>query len=192
MSPSSRAKPVDAELELVEGQVAVERRVAPAELVEVHAVHDLDAVARTHLGADSRSPARRSPRARRRPPPARRSAPSPGASQRTKPTGSAPVRFLSRAVAARTSSGSIPSIDTGRPAAARRPATWPRRSSRPERRRAASRPEPDRLTVAQARVAGHGLERVADGVPEVEHLAQARRRARRRPRRAAWPARRRR
>ena len=108
--------------------------------------------------------------------PRRRSSGSPGRSrsdERRRPSAS---RFLSRSIASSTASVVDRRVERGRAgrAASSSPATSSRSSPAPERRSAASRPSADRLAVAVAAVAGRRLDRVADGVAEVEHLAAAR------------------
>ena len=143
---------------------AVVRGGRAAEQVEVHAVQHLDPV---------RSSARAPPRSPRAASAGVDSCPgvtSPGASTSTNGT-RPPARFLSRSTSASTSSTDAPAKRQRQPArgqqlghlGAQRVA-----AGQPQRRQ---QPEPDRLAVAVARVAGGRLDRVADGVAQVQHLA---------------------
>ena len=141
--PARARAPCDPLLQLGERQRAVQRRVAPPELVEVDPVHHLDALAcrsspRHHRGcASSATAARSSPPATSQP-----CAPRPGAPA-ARTAASRPTRFLSRALAAHHL------LDRRRPRAApaaraRAAARAPARAAprRPDRRSAASRPSP--------------------------------------------------
>ena len=180
---------VDPALELVQRQVAVVLARAPAEHVQVDAVQDRDPVVGrwTHPRCSSSTAALTLSGSTRWP-----TTGSPGRSSRTKPTPSA-VRFLSRSSAARTASTSTARVEVDRQAVRAQDlgdlAAQLVGAGEPQGREQA---EADRLAVAVAPVAARRLDRVADGVAEVEHLAPARRRARRRRRPRAWSARRRR
>ena len=93
-------------------------------------------------------------------------------------------------MAASTAAGSSPGARTGSPWRSSSPATCSavpasRPASSSERRSAATRPIDDALAVREAAVAGHGLDPVADRVPEVEDGAAARDPPGRPPRRAS-------
>ena len=183
--PRSRGVALDPAAEAVVGQLAVDGRRAAAELVEVDPVHDLDAVAQrssvrqlSHGGERRR---RRRPRGRWRT--------RPGASTST--NGHRLARAL---LVARGRRGHRGGVDA-RPARVGSPALREQLLDELAQRVLAGeaqrgeQAEADRLAVAVARVAGGGLDRVADGVAEVERPGARRRRARRRRRRAAWCAR---
>src|SRR5437763_7943297 len=126
---------LDPLLELGKRERAVQRRVAATELVEVHAVHDLDARPRAHA-ASSATAARTSSAASWHP-----TSTSPGAATSTNGT-SPERRFLSRASASSTASTVAPSNFTGRPRPRSSSSTVSRRPCCPERRSAASSPSP--------------------------------------------------
>src|SRR5207248_7051916 len=115
---------LDPDLELVQRQPPVVGRIPAAQLVEVDPVHDLDPIADAHPVTNSRTAPLSAPR--ETPCPGRG---APGASSSTNGTGSEPSRFLSRAVASTTASGSTPFRLVGSPLWANRPATWWRSSS---------------------------------------------------------------
>ena len=160
----ARGPAPDPLLEPQEGQAAVVLGGPAVELVEVDPVHHRDAV--LHDRPNSATAARRSSGAT-----AIAVRTSPGASTSAKPT--RPRRFLSRAVAATTSAGSIAgSRRVGRPRGQQlRDLLAQRRLAGQRERR--EQAEPDRLAVAVARVARRRLDRVPDGVAEVEALAGA-------------------
>ena len=83
------------------------------------------------------------------------------------------MRFLSRAVASATAAASTPSRRVGSPACASRLLDELAQRVLPGEPQGGQQPEADRLAVAIARVAGGGLDRVADRVAEVERLARA-------------------
>ena len=95
---------------------------------------------------------------------------SPGAWTSTNGT-RAPTRFLSRAVAATISSTSTGSVERhGQPAGEQQLAHLRAQVLAPGEAQRDQQPQADGLAVAVAGVAGRGLDRVADGVPEVQHL----------------------
>src|SRR5581483_2193009 len=123
----------DPPLELLEREVPVVGGVAPAELVEIDAVHDFHPVARDgHCAINSCTAARRSAGSTVWPVVGR-----PGAPHRTNGTGPAAVRFLSRPVAKITASTSVPSSWVGSPAASSISWTCARNSSAPDSRSSA-------------------------------------------------------
>src|SRR5262249_31787393 len=89
-------------LELGQRERAVEQRIAPAELVEVDAMHDLDAIAAAAHRCSSATASRTSASGISQPTLA-----SPGSDSRTNGT-LAPRRFLSRAIASRIASRDAP------------------------------------------------------------------------------------
>ena len=95
---------------------------------------------------------------------------SPGACTSTNGTSPAPTRFLSRS--SRPAPPPAPRPPAQPAAVGERAVRAPDRGAQPcpTRRSAASSPRPDGLAVAVALVAGRRLDRVADRVPEVEHL----------------------
>src|SRR4051812_6216468 len=120
-------------LELRERQPAVDLRVAPVEYVEVHAVHDLNAVLHRAISSIAASSACGST--------SWPGVTSPGASTSTNGTLS-PLRFLSRDTSAATSAGVAPSRRCGSPRVASSSPTSARSASRSERRSAHSSPRP--------------------------------------------------
>src|SRR5581483_5022638 len=101
----------DVALELLVVHRAVVLGVTASELVEVDAVHHLDPVAcdRAHELANSRTAPIRSRAAT-----SQSGRAAPGWSRSTNGTGPSPTRFLSRAVAMTTASGSTPASIVGR------------------------------------------------------------------------------
>src|SRR5207237_721275 len=87
-------KRLDSQLQLIQGDRAIVRRVAAAQLVQVDAVHDLDPIAHRRHAVNSRTAAINNRGSTSHP-----GFGSPGASSRTNGTGREPSRFLSRAVA---------------------------------------------------------------------------------------------
>ena len=154
-SPSS-ARRGDSQLELLEADRPVWLCVAPAELVEVDTVHDLDAVADgscrqlSHGGDQSREPQPCSP-----------GVGAPGLSSSTNGTGPRPQPLL----VAR--GGHHDRVRVGVVQRDRQPPRGEQlahlvRAARPgpESRSAASNPSADGLAVAVAGVAGRGLDRM--------------------------------
>ena len=101
-----------------------ERLGERVELVEVDAVHDLDAVADAHAGANSRTAATRARWGTTQPGLA-----APGRSSSTNGTGPSPTRFLSRAVAITTAAGSAWASVVGSPRARSSSSTSSRKAS---------------------------------------------------------------
>src|SRR5947209_11856361 len=135
LEPQLGALGLDLQLELLEAHRSVVGWVAASELIEVDSVHDLDSVPDATHGTNSRT-AETSARGGTWHP----GRTSPGRSSSTNGTLRSPRRFLSRAVAITTASGSAPSSRVGRPRAASSSCTSARSSAWPERRSAARRP----------------------------------------------------
>src|SRR5215469_4252794 len=97
-------------LQLLIAEGAVLRGITATQLVQVDAVHHLDPVAHGRHAANSRTAATRSRAGTLQPGCGR-----PGPCSSTNGTGPSPIRFLSRAVAITTASGSAVSSVVGRP-----------------------------------------------------------------------------
>ena len=129
-------------------------------------MHDLDPVAGRAHAASSWTAARTSPSGTRQP-----CLTSPGAATSTNGT-SEPRRFLSWERTASTSSVGAPESVTGSPRAAQQLEHLLTQPVLAGEAKGGQQPQSDRLAVAVAAVAGARLDRVADGVAEVQHLAE--------------------